>query len=229
MNNTLVALLAANMGNALSPELAADICVAAGRLDRLVPAENIARVSPGNYGDFAFSLERIEDIREEIKPLHRSHWDETEEHRHGLPFNPDYATFIRYERAGRYVLFTLRKESRLCGNCAMYLDKSAHTQTLLATEDTLFLLPLARKGRVARHFVNYVENALRQLGASEIHITVKTVNKAGRFFRMLGYRHVENGLIKVLEAENVQCETTKARSAHWPGGQAECRHRPAAA
>jgi hypothetical protein len=34
MNNTLIALLAANMGDMLSPELAADICVAAECLDR---------------------------------------------------------------------------------------------------------------------------------------------------------------------------------------------------
>ncbi|KIO48182.1 hypothetical protein SQ11_13570 [Nitrosospira sp. NpAV] len=85
----------------------------------------------------------------------------------------------------------------------MYLDKSAHTQTLIATEDTLYLLPEARKGRVAQHFVRYVEDALRLLGVSEINISVKTVNKAGRFFRLLGYRHVENGLTKILEVENV--------------------------
>jgi hypothetical protein len=204
MNNRLVALLAANMGNALSPELAADICVAADCFDRLVPMGHIALIRPEKCEDFVFSLERIEDIEAEIKPLHLAHWDETEAHRHGLSFDPDYATFTRYERAGRYVLFTVRKENRLCGNCAMYLDRSAHTQTILATEDTLYLLPMARTGRVARHFVGYVENAMRLLGASEIHITVKTVNKAGRFFRMLGYSHVENGLIKILETENVQ-------------------------
>jgi hypothetical protein len=204
MNNTLITLLAANMGNVLSPELAADICVAADCLDRLVPMEDITLIQPEKCGDFIFSRERIEDIQEEIKLLHRAHWDETEEHRHRLPFDPDYATFARYERAGRYVLFTVRKENRLCGNCAMYLDRSTHTQTLLATEDTLYLLPWVRTGRVARCFVGYVENAMRLFGASEIHITVKTVNKAGRFLRMLGYSHVENGLIKILETENVQ-------------------------
>jgi GNAT superfamily N-acetyltransferase len=204
MNNTLIALLAANMGDMLSPELAADICVAAECLDRVVPMENITLIRPEKCGDFVFSRERIENIAEEIKVLHRAHWDETEEHRHGLPFDPDYATFARYERAGRYVLFTVRKENRLCGNCAMYLDRSTHTQTVLATEDTLYLLPLARTGRVARRFVGYVEKAMRLLGASEIHITVKTVNKAGRFLRMLGYSHVEDGLIKILETENVQ-------------------------
>lgn len=203
MNPKLISLLKANFGLPLSPELAADICLAADQVAVLVAAEDIGRIRPENHGGFIFSLERIEDIANEIKPLHRAHWDETGAHRHGLPFNPDYATFIHYERAGRYVLFTLRSESKLSGNCAMYLDKSAHTQTIIATEDTLYLLPGARKGRVASHFVAYVEDALRQLGVKEINITVKTINKAGRFFRLLGYRHVENGLTKILEVENV--------------------------
>lgn len=30
-------------------------------------------------------------------------------------------------------------------------------------------------------------------------ITVKTVSTAGRFFRALGYKHVEDGLVKVLD------------------------------
>ena len=203
MNTELIALLKANMGLPLLPGLAADICVAASRIGTLVPASVIEQIKPEKHEDFIFSPERIENIGEEIKPLHRAHWDETEVHRHGLPFNPDYETFIRYERAGRYVLLTLRCGGRLLGNCAMYLDKSAHTQTIIATEDTLYLLPEARKGRVARYFVAYVENAMRLIGASEINITVKTANKAARFFRLLGYRHVENGLNKILEIENV--------------------------
>lgn len=203
MNAKLISLLKANLELPLSPELAADICLAADQIVALVPAGDIAGIQSESHEGSTFSRERIEDIVDEIKPLHRAHWEETERHRHGLPFKPDYATFIRYERAGRYVLFTLRSEGELSGNCAMYLDKSAHTQTIIATEDTLYLLPSARKGRVARCFVAYVENALRQLGAKEINITVKTVNQAGRFFRLLGYRHVENGLTKILEVENV--------------------------
>ena len=207
MNTELIMLLEANMKKPMTPTLALAICEAASKLHTLVPASAIDRIQPYGSDECTFAVERIENIIEEIKPLHLAHWQETEEHRHGLPFNPDYATFIRYEQAGRYVLFTLRSHGRLLGNCAMYLDMSAHTQTLIATEDTLYLLPEARKGRRAMWFIKYIEDALRELGAKEINITVKTVNKAGRFFLMNGYRHVENGLTKILEAENVQLET----------------------
>ena len=187
------------MGLQLTWDLAADIYAATGRIETLVNSSDIEQVKPLLYEDMVFARERMEDIASEMKLLHQAHWNETEAHRHGLALNPDYEIFMRYERAGRYVLFTLRNDGRLQGNCALYLDKSTHTQTLIATEDTLYLLPEARKRRAARQFIKYCENALKSLGVKEINVSVKTVNKAGRFFRMLGYRHVENGLSKILE------------------------------
>jgi N-acetylglutamate synthase-like GNAT family acetyltransferase len=203
LNTALISLLDSAMGCTLTPTIAMAICDAARELPTLVRESTLSRISPERREDCVFSLERMEDVIDEMKPLHLAHWNETEEHRHGLPFNPDYETFIRYEQAGRYVLFTLRIEGRLMGNCAMYLDNSAHTQTLIATEDTLYFLPEARRGTMAKRFIRYCENALKQIGVMEICVTVKTVNKAGRLFQMLGYRHVENGLTKILESENV--------------------------
>jgi GNAT superfamily N-acetyltransferase len=203
-----VKLLLDNFGKPITDVVAADICFAAAQLSTLVPPEHIAMLPREYRKDAVFGVERMEDIAAEVKPLHLEHWRETEVHRHGLTFNMDYETLIRYEQAGRFVLFTLRSGGgMLVGNCGMYLDRSVHTQTLIATEDTLYLLPEARRGRTAVMFVKYVEDSLRKLGVKEIDITVKTVNKAARFFTMLGYKHVENGLTKVLEAENVQQET----------------------
>lgn len=195
----LIDILKSNIGKTLTSEIAADIMVAANQLSTLVHRETIARVKPADYQEFTFAIELIDDITDEIKPLHLAHWNETEAHRHGLPFNPDYQTFFRYERAGRYILFTLRKDGILLGNCAMYLDKSTHTQTLIATEDTLYLCPEARKGRTAMRFVRYVEEALLQLGVREIEISVKITNRAGKFFEFMGYRQVEIGLKKVIK------------------------------
>jgi len=202
MSNHLINILKANIGRPLTPDLAADIYMLFGQLPTVVPASAIEKIQPRECDDFTFAVERMEQIMPEMRPLHLAHWQETEAHRHGLPFQPDYATFIRYERAGRFMLFTLRCEGRLLGNCSMYLSPSAHTQTLIATEDTLFLLPEARKGRMAGKFIAYCEDALKSLGIREINVSVKTVNKAGRFFRMLGYKHVENGLNKILEVEH---------------------------
>ena len=101
------------MGLALTWDLAADIYVAAGRIETLVSPGDIERIRPRIHEDTVFARERMEDVVEEMKLLHQAHWHETEAHRHGLTLNPDYEIFIRYERAGRYVLFTLRNDGRL--------------------------------------------------------------------------------------------------------------------
>lgn len=199
MSRLLYAFLDANMGRELNEGFALQIMNVATRLDPLLDVEDIEQIIPEEYEGFVFAVERMEDIQNEMIPLHLAHWNETETHRHGLVFNPDYKTFIQYERAGRFILFTLRKEDKLVGNCAMYIDRSTHTQTLIATEDTLYLLPEARKGSTAKNFITYCEAALKRLRIREITVTVKTVNRAGLFFQRLGYKHVENGLTKVLE------------------------------
>lgn len=199
MNSDLFSYLCSNMGQPISAEIASDIMVYASQLSTLVHFDAIEKLPSGYHRDFLFAVEKIEDIEEEIKPLHQAHWSETEAHRHGIELKPDYDTFARYERAGRYILFTLRKDGRLLGNCTIYLTKSAHTQTLMGKEDTLYLLPEARVGRTAAKFIDYCEQALKQLGVREVCVSVKTANKAGLFFQMLGYKHVENGLTKVLE------------------------------
>lgn len=199
MNNDLINYLRTHIGQPLTPDLAADIMVIASQIATLVPFDAIERIQPEQYGEFTFAVEKMEDIIDEIKPLHIAHWGETENHRHGIEFNPDYETFFRYERAGRAVVFTLRKDGILLGNFSLYLDQSMHTKTLLATEDTLFLMPDARKGRTAMRFIAYAERGLKQIGVKEIDVSVKLVNKASRFFQIIGYRHTANGLSKILE------------------------------
>lgn len=203
MSKIIFAILDNNIGKELTHALALDIMNAATRLDPLLSIEAIEQILPEEHEGFVFAVERMEDIQKEMEPLHLAHWEETEAHRHGLTLNPDYETFIQYEQAGRYILFAVRKDERLVGNCAMYLARSTHTQTLIATEDTLYFLPEARRGAVAKHFIAYCEAALKRLGVKEITVTVKTVNRAGLFFQRLGYKHVENGLTKVLEEEYV--------------------------
>jgi GNAT superfamily N-acetyltransferase len=190
--------LKSNIGKVLTPEIAALIAMASEWVQVLVSPDALDQIRPEIRGEFVFACERMEDILEEIKPLHAAHWAETEEYRHGLEFNPNYEKFIRFERAGRAIVFTLRNAGKLVGHFSVYVSESMHTQTLMAREDALYLLPEARKGRTSARLIAYAESGLRQLGVKEIDVSVKVINRAGRFFRMLGYKHVEDGLNKIL-------------------------------
>ena len=150
------------------------------------------------YSGFVFHVERIADLLDEIKPLHMAHWNETEGYRHATPLNADYDTFMAHERAGSYILFTARKEGALVGNCAMYLSRSTHTQTMLATEDTLFFLPSVRGGFTALRFQKYIERVLRALGVKEVRVSVKTINNANVLLERMGFTKVSVQYSKII-------------------------------
>lgn len=198
----LMEALQRNLGNVLTPELAAGLHMAAQEDKTSLDVENI----PGDkHWDYAFAVERIEHVVNEVKPLHEAHWKETESYRHSLPLNVDYEYMINAEQSGRFLLFTLRAPNHeLVGNCMMYLTRSTHTKKWIAEEDTIFLRKDHRKGRLGIKFIQYVERVMRDLGITEIRVTVKTVNRTGDLLKALGYQHTADQLTKVLGEDHVQ-------------------------
>lgn len=146
---------------------------------------------------YTAQIERMADIQAEMEPIHLAHWHETEGYRHGLGLNFDYERVIEYEKRGLYVLFTLRGDGELVGNCGIYLNLSTHTQKKVATEDTIFILPDHRKGGNSRWFHDQVESTLIDMGVSETRITVKLANRAQKLFERWGYKPTAVELVKV--------------------------------
>lgn len=147
--------------------------------------------------NYTAQIERMADIQSEMEPIHKAHWEETEGYRHGLGLNFDYARVIDYETRGMYLLFTLRCDGELVGNCGIYLNQSTHTQKKVATEDTIFILADHRKGGTSRWFHDRVEDALKDMGVSETRITVKLANRAQKLFERWGYKPTAVELVKV--------------------------------
>jgi GNAT superfamily N-acetyltransferase len=198
MLDALVKALQNNLGNVITNELVYGILAVIQNEERS-NAINIQDIPAIEYADHLIQVERIEDVLHELKPVHAAHWQETERYRHGIALNPDYNYMINAERSGRFMLFTVRNQSGIVGNCMMYLSRSTHTQRWVAEEDTIFILPEYRKGRLGVRLIRYVEDVLRNMGVTEIRVTVKTVNDVGRLLSHLGYNHTGNQLTKTLE------------------------------
>lgn len=146
----------------------------------------------------AFAIEKLEPIWPHIMALAEAHWHETEGYRHGQAFQPDQARYLQYEAVDYYVMFTARHEGALVGYAGMYMTPSMHTQELIATEDTWFLLPEHRRGRNALEFYKFVEAECLKRGVREIGMTAKLTNGAGRILEYLGYREVSRQFSKHL-------------------------------
>lgn len=190
--------MAQYLGQPLTPEMAARIEAAVFHVPSAAHAPE--KFGQRRCGRLVFQVEPFRLVLPELHQLHVQHWQETERHRHGLAMDPDYDAMAAAERAGRMLQFTARCDDTLVGNLRVYLGTSLHTNTLFATEDTLYLQPAHRGGRNALRFVQFGEDSLRAIGVREIRCTAKLVNGTARFFQGTGYTPVATEFVKFLEA-----------------------------
>lgn len=195
--NNLLDVLWRNQGQVLTPELILGLSHA------LAPAPTAEKqrildktgTCTESYKDVVFQIESIRQIFDEVAAQHRAQWDEVEPSREGL--NPNYEYIFDSEDAGRYLLFTSRKDGRLVGNVGCYLYPSLHTQKLSAREDALYIVPDSRKGMLAVKFFKYCEGILvNKLAVEEITISTKTTNEVHKLWERQGYKFTDRILTK---------------------------------
>lgn len=179
--------LAHFVGQELTPE-------AAGRIEDIAMHREDLSQDPARFGllehdGYTIRVERFRDIVSELDGLHRLHWVETEKHRHGVPFNPDYKFMARRERDGALVQFTVRHGGELVGNLRVYLGISLHSGTPICTceEDTLFMRADHRGGWVVMKLLRFAEDSLKAIGVREFNFDSKVINRADVLMRRMGY------------------------------------------
>lgn len=166
---------------------------------------DFSRIQPTSAGSYNLQPERLVNILADIRPMHRAHWEETEAYRHGLVFAPDYEAALAAEASGEYLLLTARTSTgELAGNYTFWLTKSRHTGTLVASEDTMYIAPQHRRGRLFKRFADYGERAVAAFGARELRLSTKTTNDVGQMLPRMGYRHVANQYVKLLGGADVR-------------------------
>lgn len=197
--DALLALLGEHVGQELTTDLAERIVETAFPASRPF---DLSQFPVEQFDGLEVRIESVGAVFEELRGLHRAHWNETEEARHGLPFAPDYGRWVQLELSGRYLLATVRRDGRMVGYCAVYLDKSTHTQEPVCTEQGLFLLPEARRGRNGIRLFRYMERIVIGLGVREITVMARDRNKVWKMWSRLGYRPVGLGMVKVIPCES---------------------------
>jgi len=145
-----------------------------------------------------FAVERVRDCWQEVLGLAAAHWKETEGYRAGEGFRPSFERYSQYEWGQCFILFIARDElRRAVGYAGIYIMPSMHTQRLIATEDTFFLVEAARRGRNAMRFCRFVEDEARRRGAVTLAMTAKD-KRVGRLLLHLGYAEVAQHYSKSL-------------------------------
>lgn len=150
-----------------------------------------------------YDIEPLSGCWPEIEAIGRAHWQETMEYYRGKqPYAPSYDRYNSYDKAGWLITFTARdsETGQMVGYSLMYLVPSMHTQTMIATEDTIFLLPEYRRGRNGLRFHQFIESELRERGAREIVVTAKPGSAACRLLEHIGFSVINHQYSKHLDA-----------------------------
>lgn len=188
------------LGQKITPEIAAQL-VASVVVQCYPGPMNVEKVLPKVVGSYTLRPALLSETVDELRAIHEQHWQETEDYRHGVGFNPDYERCIDLENQGKYLLLVAEhtRSHALVGNYGLFIGRSLHTQQLEATEDTLFLSKDHRRGRLGVEFIRYAEDTLRQLGVSEIGVLVKLVNEVGPMIVRMGYAPTGTKYTKILK------------------------------
>ncbi|MBC3906194.1 GNAT family N-acetyltransferase [Undibacterium umbellatum] len=197
MRKQIAIALAQHIGKPLTPEVA--VAIARELCDSQDKTPDTKQFPPQNYGEYLIQAELVRDSLPELHLLHERHYLETELHRASIPLNPDYDAVLDREHQGGLLQFTARVEAtgELVGNMRVYLSQSIHTQTLVCTEDTFYLVPEHRGGFLAVRLWQYVERWCIAIGVREIYFDSKTINSADSMARYLGYKPVAIKFAKV--------------------------------
>lgn len=141
---------------------------------------------------FTFHVEHVRDCWDEAYELAREHQAMTQSYRRSEPFNPDKDRFIQYNDAGLFHLLTCRFSGKLVGYLGLYITTSMHSQRRLATEDTFYLSPDYRKGRIALRFLRFMEEYLHRFAPIETLFSCEIDNTTGihGLMKLLAYKPV---------------------------------------
>lgn len=184
------------LGDHLGHKLTPEICVAIEMAARKTVDEpiDLTLFHPRVLADgYVIAAEKFADCLEELKPLHERHWAETEQYRHGLALKPNYEGMLAFERAGQLLQITVRHQGKLVGGIRMFVTSSWHSENMVASEDTLFILPEHRNGAswLAMKLLRYTVSCLEVLRDArneeviEIDANSKLINRADVLMRRL--------------------------------------------
>ena len=121
-----------------------------------------------------FSVDRICDCLEEVKPLLKKHWEESEDL--GFPLDPDYELYLRIEREGLTRSFSVRDNGKIVGYAVFIVRHHPHYKTVLtANADVIFI---EKEFRGGKSFIEWCIDQLKVMGVKVVVYNVKIKNRS---------------------------------------------------
>ena len=121
-----------------------------------------------------FALESLTQVKKEIEPLLKQHWEEIALNKEVIKLNPDWKQYGKLDSLNALRIYTARSDGKLVGYFVVVISKNMHYQDhLFATNDIIFLAKSHRKGTAGIKLIKYAEERLKLEGISVMVINTK--------------------------------------------------------
>ena len=122
-----------------------------------------------------FAHESFTQVKREIEPLLKDHWEEIAVNKDKIKLNPDWKQYGRLDAINALRVYTARSGSKLVGYFVVIVSKNMHYQDhLFASNDVIFLAKTHRKGTTGIRLIKYAEEQLKAEGVSVMVVNTKT-------------------------------------------------------
>ena len=139
-----------------------------------------------------FALEPAERVIEDAVALFSAHWQECACWQDRVSLNVDKERYIAGDKTGAVRGYTMRDEGMLVGYMGLIVGKHMHYKDdVFAAVDVLYIDPEYRKGLAAIRFMKWVEEQVKESGASVMTYHIKTFHDYPALFERLGYEKIE--------------------------------------
>ena len=139
-----------------------------------------------------FALEALAQVKREIDPSLKQHWEEIALNKDKISLNPDWEGYARLDAVNALRIYTVRKDSELMGYFVVIVSKSLHYRDhLFANNDVIFLAKGARRGLTGVKLIKYAIDSLSAEGITKLHINTKAHQPFDAILERLGFEEIE--------------------------------------
>lgn len=135
-----------------------------------------------------YKVEPVLLCKNEMLELLNQHYEELTLNKHVIKLNPDWAEYDRREKAGKFVLITMRDKTTLIGYSAWFINAHIHYMDLIvASNDVLYLKKEYRTGMTGVKLLKKSEEIIKALGANKLTWHIKESNDFSPILKRMGY------------------------------------------
>ena len=140
-----------------------------------------------------FAHESFTQVKHEIKPLLKDHWEEIALNKDHIKLNPDWKQYARLDAMNALRVYTARSGNKLVGYFVVVISKNMHYQDhLFASNDVIFLAKSHRKGTTGIRLIKYAEEQIKSEGVSVMVVNTKTHQPFDKILQRQGFELAEH-------------------------------------